>query len=270
MTEHPAAHLFPLMADEDLLALAHDIRRHGLREPIVTLDGALLDGRNRLRACELTGVEPRFEEARLDGLSPTEYVVSLNLHRRHLTIAQRAALAVALLPHLEAEAKARQGARTDIRPETDECSSGRSDEKAAEIVGVGRSTIAAVKAIQKRDPEVVERMRSGEIKTVAAGAREAGYESMAQNASRVLEHVTTDAAGRAQPTVMYGRGDKFHESVEPIRRYLAAWRNRGFEFIHVPPKEARKRLAALEEIAEGIERARIDLESRCETARLRI
>jgi putative DNA primase/helicase len=43
------------------------------------------------------------------------------------------------LPRLEAEAKERQGARNDLRPESDESSEGRSDEKAADlVVGVGR------------------------------------------------------------------------------------------------------------------------------------
>jgi ParB-like chromosome segregation protein Spo0J len=55
---HPAAELFPLNND-DVGALADDIRRHGLREPVsVIKDGrgyVLLDGRSRLDAMELAG-----------------------------------------------------------------------------------------------------------------------------------------------------------------------------------------------------------------------
>ena len=53
---HPAAELFPLMAETDpaaLKELAEDIKKHGLRSPITLIkrDGKplLLDGRNRTR-----------------------------------------------------------------------------------------------------------------------------------------------------------------------------------------------------------------------------
>lgn len=273
MNVHPAATLFPLMDDDALKALADDIAKHGLRDPIETINGDLLDGRNRLRACELAGVTPSYVEVALNGESPIEYVVSRNLHRRHLTTAQRAALAVELLPHLEAEARERQiaslkqGNEQPVSPETDE--RGRSDEKAADMLGVGRTTVAYAKAINNRAPDVIDRMRSGEIKSVAAAAREAGFEGMAQNGrggGRVGG--TEDAAGRLQPQIVYGKGDKFDEAIEPLRRYLAAWARRDFEFTHVNPKEARRRLLVLDRLSDSVERTRLDLESRSESARL--
>lgn len=53
------AEFYPLLDDDALQSLAADIRENGLLDPItVTEDGVLLDGRNRLRACEIAGVEP--------------------------------------------------------------------------------------------------------------------------------------------------------------------------------------------------------------------
>lgn len=59
---HPACLLFPPIGDEELQALAADIKRRGLLHPIITHEGLILDGRNRLAACEIAGVEPSYEE----------------------------------------------------------------------------------------------------------------------------------------------------------------------------------------------------------------
>ena len=86
---HPAAELFPLLVGAEFTELVNDIREHGLREPIVfTPDGQLLDGRNRYRACK----KIRDEEPtrRVEHAEPWAYVISTNVHRRHLSESQRA------------------------------------------------------------------------------------------------------------------------------------------------------------------------------------
>jgi hypothetical protein len=108
---HPGANLFPLLAPDELAQLAEDIAEHGLREPVWLWqdpDGTdyLLDGRNRVAACRIAGVEIRTQ--RYEGDSPTRFVVSLNIARRHLTPGQRAALAYEMLPLLEQEAENRR------------------------------------------------------------------------------------------------------------------------------------------------------------------
>lgn len=61
-----------------------------MREPITVHDGFILDGGNRYRACLSAGVDPVFVE--LKGDSIASFVLSANLHRRHLTAGQRAAI----------------------------------------------------------------------------------------------------------------------------------------------------------------------------------
>lgn len=88
-TAHPAADLFPLMGADELASLAEDIKANGLRHPVILdADGRVLDGRNRLRACDLAGVEPVFST--VDDGDPVALVVSLNVKRRNMAKGQTA------------------------------------------------------------------------------------------------------------------------------------------------------------------------------------
>jgi hypothetical protein len=93
---HPLAALFPELPPEELTQLARDIKERGLLEPIIVYKGLILDGRNRYRACQIAGVKPRIEEfnAKAAKRSPEEFVLSRNLRRRHLSVGQKAAIAL--------------------------------------------------------------------------------------------------------------------------------------------------------------------------------
>jgi ParB-like chromosome segregation protein Spo0J len=98
---HPLADAFPLIEGPEFEELVASVRDHGLFDPITLLEGSILDGRNRYRACQAAGVEPRFEE--FDGGDPTAFVVSKNINRRHLNVSQRAMIAAKLAtipPHV--------------------------------------------------------------------------------------------------------------------------------------------------------------------------
>ena len=109
---HPAADVFPMMPEEELDALAADIKANGLRTPISFFGVAeserkddsevsLADGRNRLEAMDRAGVELKAGDLELlRGLSPAEqvaFIISKNIRRRHLTKAQQADLIVAAI-----------------------------------------------------------------------------------------------------------------------------------------------------------------------------
>lgn len=177
---HSAATLFPMMDAEALQALADDIREHGQREPVILYHGAVLDGRNRLRACELAGVEP-LTCVRDDIASPTTFVLSLNLHRRHLTPAQRAALGVDVSESFAAEAAERarvgnaKGGSAERKSSNDSLldsiapkqdSDARALTQAAKAVGAGINATERMAAVQRDAPEVFAAVKSGAITTV--------------------------------------------------------------------------------------------------------
>lgn len=82
------ANFYPMLSEEALAELAADIKENGQQSPItVTADGVLLDGRNRLKACEIAGIEPRITV--YEGEDEGAFVRSSN-KRRHQSTGSRA------------------------------------------------------------------------------------------------------------------------------------------------------------------------------------
>ena len=177
---HPAATLFPMMQGIEFGMLVEDIDANGLREPIVVFQGLVLDGRNRLKACEVAGVEPRFVE--WDGVgSPLAFVLSRNLHRRHLNESQRSIIGARAKVMFEEEARERdEWNRFVKRPESPstelvddekprEMSTGanlhpRLNEQAASVLNVSaRSVATASKILETGDEQVIAAIESGNI-----------------------------------------------------------------------------------------------------------
>lgn len=85
---HYAASVYPLLERDELEALSKDIKEHGLLNPIIRCEGKILDGRNRMLACRLAQIEPRFKD--ISAKMATIWALSQNLYRRHLTPTEEA------------------------------------------------------------------------------------------------------------------------------------------------------------------------------------
>jgi N6-adenosine-specific RNA methylase IME4 len=181
---HPFADVFPLIAGDEFDELVEDIRQNGVRDPIMLLDGKILDGRNRYRALielhktgELRGpgwgvydgepvgdddlnpkVARTFRQfSALESGSALEFVVSKNLQRRHLSPSQRGIVAAEL---------ARLGWGGDRSKPSKE---GMSTEDRARRLNVGRATVERAQTVlDKGEPELKEAVKKGEASVAAA------------------------------------------------------------------------------------------------------
>lgn len=174
LTLHPLANTFPEMTAEELNDLIADIHAHGQRVPILTHKGQVVDGKHRLAACRALQIEPLTEEWKGEG-SLTDHVVSLNMHRRHLTASQRAAVALSLEPDYAAEAKENMRANPGGKPGGGKVATPiKARQQAAKAVGAGARYVQDLKRVQKKAPLLIEMVKTGKLTVPAAVARAEG------------------------------------------------------------------------------------------------
>lgn len=165
---HPAASEFDLLPEDRLQSLADDIAKRGLRFPILrNADGLILDGRNRLHACRMANVTPRFET--YTGTDEVAEIVSCNLERRHLNEDERALMAVRMLPHYEAQADVGGRPRNDAKPRAElpqvntHVEQRRSRTKAARDFNVSPRKVQQMKRVVDNAPDLVPEVTNGKM-----------------------------------------------------------------------------------------------------------
>lgn len=157
---HPVSEIFPLMQGDEFEELVGDIRSNGLREPIwLDADGLIIDGRNRYRACSRAKVEPQYRIWDGQG-SLVAFVISLNLHRRHLNESQRAMVAAKV-------ANLSNGQRREALS----IDKAVTEPEAAGLLNVSVPSVSrARRVVDHGAPEVVAAVQSGQV-AVSAAAR---------------------------------------------------------------------------------------------------
>lgn len=154
---HPFSKLFPLITGEEYIAFKSDIEAHGQRAPILLYEGKILDGRNRYRCCVDLQREPVVEQ--FNGDDALAHVLSLNLYRRQLNVAQRALIAAEFSSLREAESD------QDDQPQLEQMHL----EEASKLMAVSPRTISsACKVVREGAPELLQAVKAGEISISAA------------------------------------------------------------------------------------------------------
>jgi hypothetical protein len=153
---HPVAAIFPMLSATELRELADDIASHGLLHPVVLDDqGRVLDGRNRLAACNIANVEPSFTTYRGD--DPLGFVISENVKRRHLTASQRAMLSLdAEKMYAEQAARGRPKKVALVPP------LGKARDQAAAAFAVSGRLVGQAKRVSEY-PDLAEQVRAGDL-----------------------------------------------------------------------------------------------------------
>lgn len=259
---HDAANIFPL-DDENIAGLSDDIRKNGQQQAIELIDGKILDGRRRYLACRMAGVTPQFRT--VSPADPIAYVLSLNLHRRHLTPSQLAMVGARAREVYDKQATLRQSeAGGDHRKKAlpvnlPEALKGDARDLAGKAVGVsGKSIDHATRVLTKGVPELAKAVEEGRmaISTAALLATEPEDVQLAEIANPKRSRVYKPGFGggsapakkkEAEPESVEGVAKgvgviKGHEAVDCLRRIPKndPSRNRGFQIVLDWIKHAKK------------------------------
>lgn len=142
--------LIPPLADDEYRRLERSIIAEGVRDPIITWGGTIIDGHNRYRICQEHGIDFKTAEREFDGRDAAKiWIIENQFARRNLNSYQKSVLALQLEPLYAAEAKRKQIRKPEsVRQNLDEQPPLRTDERLAQIAGVSRGTLRKVKAIE--------------------------------------------------------------------------------------------------------------------------
>ena len=141
---HPAAAEFPMLPENELQALAADIKANGLHHPLLVgeVDSVLMlmDGRNRREACRIAGVTPTVEN--ITGEDLIMRLWSENGQRRDLSKGAKAMVAACIFSRPE------QGKRkTSLK---------------IKEVGVNAGSLSQARTVIRYAPELVDEVKAGQ------------------------------------------------------------------------------------------------------------
>ena len=178
MKLHEYVDIFPEMGEEDFNLLLEDIRENGQQIPITTHDGKVIDGKHRMKACVILGIDPITQE--YDGEDALSYVVSANLARRHLSSSQKAIIAAKFVT---------TKAGNNQWDESEEVST----EKVAKAFGVSKRQVSrGRKVVEDAAPVVKELVETGVVSV--DDAADISKETVEKQIAAVKKIITGEAS----------------------------------------------------------------------------
>lgn len=228
---HPLTRFIPERADQGTLESL--IAHNGFTEPVILYEGKIIEGRVRYRAALALGgtgrsapIQPTFRDWVMIGNGEAiDWMVRKHVSTYELTEVEKIQLIANVLP-LYREMK------------------GSTHKRLYQAVGLPWNKIRVVDWLMEAG--ALEPVLNGDIEIYEA-ARKLG----------LTGDKRVKALGKS-----YGAGDKFDEATLPVKRYLAAWKRKGYEFRHVNPKEAQRRVSLIESLIEELQAAKTDLDKR--------
>ena len=164
--------LIPALSAEEYAQLEANILEEGIREPIITWNGFIIDGHNRYDIATRFDLEYKTTSKHFASEeSVKEWMILNQFGRRNLSNYQRSVLALELEEVFSKKAKEKELERktTFAKSQKSSMQTLNTNKELSNISGIGQQTIARVKKIQAKAPEEVKaKLATGEVSINAA------------------------------------------------------------------------------------------------------
>lgn len=153
--------LIPPLSDDEFKRLEKSILAEGVRDPIITWNGTIIDGHNRYTVCQKHGIKFNTTPRKFASRDAAKiWIIENQFARRNLSKYDRSVLALQLEPLYAAEAKRvhdanggdhgnqHTGGKVAASQKSDAPPKIRTDEQLAKLAGTSRDTIRKVKVIE--------------------------------------------------------------------------------------------------------------------------
>lgn len=158
--------LIPPLTQDERKQLEENILDEGIREPLITWNGILIDGHNRYSIAKKFGLEFQTKEMDFENESDAEiWIIKNQFGRRNLSKYDRSILALKLKPVIAERAKENlhlsdgKGCQ-----KSDKVKPVDTKKEVAKLAGVSHDTIYRVETIEaSRNDRIREKVRSGEM-----------------------------------------------------------------------------------------------------------
>jgi ParB-like chromosome segregation protein Spo0J len=164
MKAHPAAELFDMLPPNEIEKLGRSMQIDGQLHPVLVWRGLIIDGRNRVAACDRVGIKPKIKELP-DGTCENDIVrmiIAANLHRRHIDPKRIPAIAAELATMMVGDNQHSKEGPQNCGPSKATVS------EVSERLGVAPRTVEMAKEVKAKAPDLFEKIKKGEMRTGTA------------------------------------------------------------------------------------------------------
>jgi len=213
---HSETDIFPSMSNEEFRLLKADIKKHGQKMAILVYRNKIVDGRQRLRACRELGIEPWFTDTGKLEMPTRSFIVSQNLHRRHLGDGQRALIAAKLV-------STKKGANQHTAEAV-------SQKQAAKVCHVSIDSVQrAMKVLESRHDGLLKSVENGELDISSAAVLSS---LPTEELDELAEKPTKAKTDRAKAIRLAGQEEQHKQKLAVKKKHIAKLRESSEPFDH--------------------------------------
>lgn len=185
--------LIPPLTEEEFKQLEANVLADGIREPIITWNGTIVDGHNRYELAKKWNLDFETKSKHFENEEQVkEWMILNQFGRRNLSNYQRSVLALQLEDIFKAKAKEKQqkGINQFSLIQKSEEAPIVTIKEVAKVANVSHDTIAKVKVIEQKAPEEVKaKLRTGEVSINQAYQHITGEQEKKNHYAQVAEKI---------------------------------------------------------------------------------